>query len=58
MGARPWLAHSQADYAGMLLARGQSDDLERARELADEAVVIYAEMGMDAWAERLRGLTR
>jgi DNA-binding SARP family transcriptional activator len=33
IGARPWLAHTQEDYARMLLGRGQSSAQERAAEL-------------------------
>jgi hypothetical protein len=33
IGARPWLAHSQRQYAAMLLSRGQGDDREKAADL-------------------------
>ena len=42
-GFRPWLAHTQADYARMLLARGDS---KRAEELSELAVANYRELGM------------
>jgi len=38
MGARPWLAHTQRDYARMLLARDGSGDRERAYALLDHAL--------------------
>ena len=41
VGARPWLAHTQDDYAHMLLERDQPGDSERARELLAEAVSTY-----------------
>jgi DNA-binding SARP family transcriptional activator len=54
MRARPWLAHAQHDYAAMLVARG---DREHAAPLLREAVAIYEELGMSAWAARARALT-
>ena len=51
VGARPWLAHTQYDYARMLLERDQPGDRERARELLAEAVSTYRDLGMDSWAE-------
>jgi hypothetical protein len=49
MGARPWLAHTQHDYARMLLARDRPGDGARARELLDRAVSTYRQLGMDSW---------
>jgi tetratricopeptide (TPR) repeat protein len=46
MGARPWLAHTQRDYAGMLLARARLEDREQARVLLDDALATYRELGM------------
>jgi DNA-binding SARP family transcriptional activator len=57
MGARPALAHSQHDYARMLLARGEPGDKERARELLAECASAYRELGMKPWAEAASGLT-
>jgi DNA-binding SARP family transcriptional activator/tetratricopeptide (TPR) repeat protein len=51
MGARPWLAHTQADYARMLLARDDTSDRERALELLADAVATYRELGMESWAK-------
>jgi DNA-binding SARP family transcriptional activator len=48
MGARPWFAYTHEDYARMLLARNASGDRERSRQLVDEALAIYRELGMDA----------
>jgi DNA-binding SARP family transcriptional activator len=45
-GARPWLAHTNADYARMLEARGGDGDRERARALAGAAHTAYRELGM------------
>jgi hypothetical protein len=52
MGARPWLAHTQSDYARMLLARNHAGDRERALELIEDALATYRELGMDDWAQR------
>jgi DNA-binding SARP family transcriptional activator/tetratricopeptide (TPR) repeat protein len=56
MGARPWHAHAQADYARMLLARAARGDAERARTLLDQAGATYRELGMDAYAARASAL--
>jgi tetratricopeptide (TPR) repeat protein len=50
IGARPWLAHTQADYARMLSARRGEGDSERARELAHHALDGYQGLGMDSFA--------
>jgi DNA-binding SARP family transcriptional activator len=46
MGARPWVAYTQNDYAQMLLARDGPDDRERARDLIDAARAAFRELGM------------
>jgi hypothetical protein len=38
MGARPWLAHTQYEYATMLLVRGQEGDREKAGVLLNEVL--------------------
>jgi tetratricopeptide (TPR) repeat protein len=53
MEAWPWLAHTQYQYATMLLARDQSGDTEKARELLKAALVTARELGMRALEERL-----
>jgi tetratricopeptide (TPR) repeat protein len=53
MEAWPWLAHSQYQYATMLLARDQPSDGEKARELLKAALVTARELGMRALEERL-----
>jgi DNA-binding SARP family transcriptional activator len=52
MGVRPWLAHTQNDYARMLLARDGPGDRERSQELLDQAHATYRELEMDAYAAR------
>jgi DNA-binding SARP family transcriptional activator len=46
MGARPWLAHTQHDYARMLLARDVSGDRHKAELLLGQARTSYRELGM------------
>jgi tetratricopeptide (TPR) repeat protein len=53
MEARPWLAHTQHQYATMLLTRDQPGDSEKARELLRAALVTARELGMRALEERL-----
>lgn len=56
MGARPWLAHTQYQYAKMLLARGQSEDGQQARALLGAAINTCQELGMRALEERVSAL--
>jgi tetratricopeptide (TPR) repeat protein len=50
IGARPWLAHTQDDYAHTLLQRDAPGDSEKARSLLDSARATYGELGMRAYA--------
>ena len=50
MGARPWLAHTQHDYARVLHARNQAGDRQHAVDLISSALSTYREMGMKSWA--------
>jgi DNA-binding SARP family transcriptional activator/tetratricopeptide (TPR) repeat protein len=50
MGARPWLAHTETDYARMLHGRDGRGDRERAQALLDAARTTYRELGMDSYA--------
>jgi tetratricopeptide (TPR) repeat protein len=52
MNARPWLAHTQDDFARMLLTRNAPGDAEKAQALLSEALTTYEELGMRAAAER------
>jgi hypothetical protein len=52
MGAHPWLAHTQHDYARMLLHRNASGDREHARQLLSAASSTFNELGMETWAQR------
>jgi tetratricopeptide (TPR) repeat protein len=46
LGDKPWLAHTRAQYAAMLLARGVGGDRERALALLQLALDAAREMGM------------
>jgi tetratricopeptide (TPR) repeat protein len=53
MEAWPWLAHTQFQYAQMLLARGASSDRERAFALLDSALSTARRLGMPGLEERI-----
>ena len=53
MGARPWLAHAQHDYAVMLLVRHQPGDAERAAALLQDALSTARDLGMRALEARI-----
>jgi tetratricopeptide (TPR) repeat protein len=53
MGAWPWLAHTQYQYATMLLARDQLGDGDKAVELLKAALSTARELGMRTLEERL-----
>jgi tetratricopeptide (TPR) repeat protein len=56
VGARPFLARSQHEYARMLIERGESGDKEKAKELLTEATAIYRELGMPTFLENAEEL--
>jgi len=58
MGARPWLAHTQNDYAQTLLARRAPGDSKRADQLRDAARTTYRELGMNIHAARISSPAR
>ena len=53
MDARPWLAHTQEQYAAMLLARHLPGDRDKAAALLDAALTTARELGMRALEERI-----
>jgi tetratricopeptide (TPR) repeat protein len=56
LGARPWLAHTQHQYAEMLLARGQAGDRDKAMVLLDEALKTARELQMQLLIQRVEAL--
>jgi tetratricopeptide (TPR) repeat protein len=57
MDARPWLAHTQHQFAEMLLARNQSGDRDKAVTLLDAVLAAARELGMRALEERILTVT-
>jgi tetratricopeptide (TPR) repeat protein len=57
MGARPWVANTQVEYARLLAARDGPGDRPRAAELATSALATAEELGMNELAERARQLS-
>jgi class 3 adenylate cyclase/tetratricopeptide (TPR) repeat protein len=53
MGARPWLAHTQYQYAAMLLSRDQRGDRAQAASLLKEALATARDLGMAALEQRI-----
>jgi hypothetical protein len=58
MGAKPWLARTQHEYAEMLLARGRAEDRVKAMSLLDEALTISRELGMKSVVEKVQALKK
>jgi DNA-binding CsgD family transcriptional regulator/tetratricopeptide (TPR) repeat protein len=56
MGARPWVAHTQHEYARMLAERGRGKDRDRAVSLLTSALETGEEIGMTVLGERVTGL--
>jgi tetratricopeptide (TPR) repeat protein len=54
IGARPWLAHTKAEYALLLRRRGGKGVSEHAEALANEAWEIAAELDMVRLKQRLQ----
>lgn len=54
--ARPWLAHTQHQFAAMLLVRGRGEDRARAAGLLEEAVAAGEALGMNALVGRAAAL--
>ncbi|MGZ4314221.1 MAG: BTAD domain-containing putative transcriptional regulator [Gaiellaceae bacterium] len=48
MGAKPWLAATQNDYAQMLLTRDRTGDRKRAGQLRANATATYNDLGLRA----------
>jgi tetratricopeptide (TPR) repeat protein len=58
LGARPWEAHTKADHARMLLARGAPGDRRRAVDLLRAAAGEYRSLAMHVYAERAQSALR
>lgn len=53
MSARPWLAHTQYQYARMLVSRDQPGDSDKAEALIKDALTNARELGMVALEQRI-----
>jgi DNA-binding SARP family transcriptional activator len=58
MGFQPWLAHTLHDYARTLRARRATGDESRAKQLLEQAVKIYRELGMPTYAAEASSVAR
>jgi tetratricopeptide (TPR) repeat protein len=56
MAARPWLAHTQYDYARALLRRGEPGDRGQVADLLTSAAVSARELGMRSLADKVSSL--
>jgi hypothetical protein len=56
MGARPWLADTQTDYAELLLRRAARGDRKRGQKLLEEAGRTFEELGMPRGVARAKAL--
>ena len=54
LGARPFVAHTQCEYARMLLLRGQTEDEEKALRLLEQALFTAQQLGMKK-EEKVKG---
>jgi tetratricopeptide (TPR) repeat protein len=54
MGARPFVAHTQYEYARTLLTRNQPGDVAQARVLLDEALATAQELRMKGLEEKIK----
>jgi serine/threonine protein kinase/tetratricopeptide (TPR) repeat protein len=51
IGAKPFVAHTQHEYAWMLIKRGESGDSEKAKGLLTESSATYRKLGMPTFLE-------
>ena len=56
IGARPWLAHTQHQFAAMLLARNKRDDKDKAIALLSEAMATAQELRMTALVVKIKAI--
>jgi tetratricopeptide (TPR) repeat protein len=58
VGARPYHARSQHEYARMLIERGEPGDTDKAKTLLTEATATYRELGMPTFLETAEELLK
>jgi DNA-binding SARP family transcriptional activator len=54
MGARPWVAHTEREYARALRSRGQPGDDELAEYHSAQALAAFRELGLLRWEQKVR----
>jgi len=57
MSAPTWLAHTQFHYSQMLMLRGETEDVEPAKEYLDSALRISTDLGMRGLESRIKSVT-
>jgi hypothetical protein len=57
LGARPWFAHAQDDYARALLRREEPGDRQQVAELLTSAAASARELGMRSLADKVSSLS-
>jgi hypothetical protein len=57
LGARPWFAHAQDDYARALLRREEPGDRQQVAELLMSAAASARELGMRSLADKVSSLS-
>ena len=58
LGAQPFVAHTQHEYASMLLVRNQPGDREKALELLHRALATAHELGMKSLEDKIQFAVR
>jgi len=58
LGDKPWLAHTRAQYARMLIDRDGPGDRDKAFRLLTEAIAMYRQIGMPKHVEMAEGMLR
>ena len=56
MQTPPWIAHTQHDWASMLLTRGRAEDRERAAVMLHEALATARALGMVRLTRQIEAL--
>jgi hypothetical protein len=57
LGARPWFAHAQYDYARALLRREEPGDRQQVAELLTSAAASARGLGMRSLADKVSSLS-
>ena len=58
LGDQPWLAHTRAQYAAVLIDRDAQGDRDKAFRLLTEAIATYRQVGMPKHLEMAERMLR